>query len=45
MNVAVKKLLVGKTGVIAENKVKELLRAYRIPTTTYQVIHTEKDLN
>lgn len=45
MNVAVKKLLVGKTGVIAENKVKDLLRAYRIPTTTYQVVHTEKDLN
>ncbi len=45
MNVAVKKLIVGKTGVIAENKVKDLLRAYRIPTTTYQVVHTEKDLN
>jgi len=45
MNVAVKKLLEGKTGVIAENKVKDLLRAYRIPTTTYQVVHTEKDLN
>jgi acyl-CoA synthetase (NDP forming) len=45
MNVAVKKLLEGKNGVIAENKVKDLLRAYRIPTTTYQVIHTEKDLN
>ena len=44
MNVAVKKLLVGRTGVLAENNVKDLLRAYGIPTTTYQVIQTEKDL-
>jgi len=44
MNVAVKKLLVGRTGVLAENKVKDLLRAYGIPTTTYQVVQTEKDL-
>ena len=45
MNAAVKKLLVGRTGVLAENKVKDLLRAYGIPTTTYQVVQTEKDLN
>jgi acyl-CoA synthetase (NDP forming) len=44
MNAAVKKLLVGRTGVLAENNVKDLLRAYGIPTTTYQVIQTEKDL-
>jgi len=44
MNGAVKKLLVGRTGVLAENKVKDLLRAYGIPTTTYQVVQTEKDL-
>ena len=44
MNLAVKKLLVGRTGVLAENNVKDLLRAYGIPTTTYQVIQTEKDL-
>jgi len=45
MNAAVKKLLVGRTGVLAENNVKDLLRAYGIPTTTYQVVQTEKDLN
>jgi acyl-CoA synthetase (NDP forming) len=45
MNVAVKKLFVGRTGVLAENEVKDLLRVYRIPTTIYQVVRTEKDLN
>ena len=40
-----KKLLVDGTGGLAENKVKDLLRAYGIPTTTYQVIQIEKDLN
>ncbi len=45
MNATVKKLLVGRTGVLAENKVKDLLRAYGIPTTTYQVVQTEKDLS
>jgi acyl-CoA synthetase (NDP forming) len=45
MNAAVKKLLVGRTGVLAENNVKDLLRAYGITTTTYQVVQTEKDLN
>jgi acyl-CoA synthetase (NDP forming) len=45
MNAAVKKLLVGRTGVLAENEVKDLLRVYRIPTTIYQVVRTEKDLN
>jgi acyl-CoA synthetase (NDP forming) len=45
MNAAVKKLLVGRTGVLAENKVKDLLRTYGIPTTNYQVVHSEKDLN
>jgi acyl-CoA synthetase (NDP forming) len=44
MNTAVKKLLAGRTGVLAENNVKNLLRAYGIPTTTYQVVQTEKDL-
>jgi len=44
MNAAVKKLLAGRTGALAENEVKDLLRAYGIPTTTYQVVHTEKDL-
>ena len=45
MNAAVKKLLVGRTGALTENKVKDLLRTYGIPTTTYQVVQTEKDLN
>ncbi|MBE3137232.1 MAG: acetate--CoA ligase family protein [Thermoplasmata archaeon] len=44
MNKAVKKLLDGRTGALAENEVKDLLRAYGIPTTKYQVVRTEKDL-
>jgi acyl-CoA synthetase (NDP forming) len=44
MNAAVKKLLAGRTGVLAENEVKDLMRAYGIPTTQYQVVRTEKDL-
>jgi acyl-CoA synthetase (NDP forming) len=44
MNAAAKKLLAGRTGALAENEVKDLLRAYGIPTTTYQVVRTEKDL-
>jgi acyl-CoA synthetase (NDP forming) len=45
MNAAMKKLLVGRTGALTENKVKDLLRTYGIPTTTYQVVQTERDLN
>ncbi len=44
MNAAVKKLLAGRTGALAENEVKDLLRAYGIPTTRYQVVRAEKDL-
>jgi acyl-CoA synthetase (NDP forming) len=44
MNAAVKKLVAGKTGAFAENEVKDLLRAYGIPTTRYQLVRTEKDL-
>ncbi|MCX6662540.1 MAG: acetate--CoA ligase family protein [Euryarchaeota archaeon] len=44
MNATVKKLLAGRTGALAENEVKDLLRAYGIPTTRYQVVRTEKDL-
>ena len=44
MNAAVKKLLAGRTGALAENEVKDLLRAYGIPTTKYQVVRTDKDL-
>ncbi len=44
MNAAVKKLLADRTGALAENQVKDLLRAYGIPTTKYQVVRTEKDL-
>jgi len=45
MNAAVKKLLAGRTGVLAENEVKDLLHAYGILTTTYQIVRTEKDLD
>jgi acyl-CoA synthetase (NDP forming) len=44
MNAAVKKLLAGRTGALAENEVKDMLRAYGIPTTRYQLVRTEKDL-
>jgi acyl-CoA synthetase (NDP forming) len=44
MNAAVKKLLAGRTGALAENEVKDLLRAYGIPITQYQVVRIEKDL-
>jgi acyl-CoA synthetase (NDP forming) len=44
MNAAVKKLVAGRTGAFAENEVKDLLRAYGIPTTRYQLVRTEKDL-
>ena len=44
MNAAVKKLLAGRTGALAENEVKDMLVAYGIPTTRYQVVRTEKDL-
>jgi len=45
MNAGVKKLLAGKTGALTENNVKDLLRAYGIPTTIYQIVRTEKDLS
>ena len=44
MDAALKKLLAGRTGALAENEVKDLLRAYGIPTTKYQLVQTEKDL-
>lgn len=44
MNAAVKKLITGRTGALAENEVKDLLRAYGIPTTKYQIVRKEKDL-
>ena len=39
----IKKLINGK-GPLAENEVKDLLKAYRIPTTKYRVVNKEKDL-
>ena len=45
MNATVKKLLANETGGLAENRVKDLLRAYGIPTTTYQVVQKEIDLD
>jgi acyl-CoA synthetase (NDP forming) len=44
MDTTVKNLIAGRTGAFAENEVKDLLRAYEIPTTKYQVVRTEKDL-
>jgi acyl-CoA synthetase (NDP forming) len=44
MNPTAKKLLAGRAGALAENEVKDLLHAYGIPTTKYQVIRTEQDL-
>lgn len=44
MKVAVKNLLAGRTGAFAENEVKDLMRAYGIPTTRYQVVRSETDL-
>jgi acyl-CoA synthetase (NDP forming) len=44
MSKDVTQLLAGRTGALAENEVKDLLRASGIPTTKYQVVRTEKDL-
>jgi acyl-CoA synthetase (NDP forming) len=41
---AVKKIIEGRSGALAENEVKDLLRVYGIPTTRYQVVRDEKDL-
>ena len=43
MKESVKKL-VNRKGALAENEVKDLLKAYNIPTTNYVVVDTEKDL-
>jgi acyl-CoA synthetase (NDP forming) len=45
MNKAAASLLAGRTGPLAENEVKDLLRSYGIPTTKYQVVRAEKDLD
>ena len=44
MNEIVKKL-VKRKGSLAENEVKDLLNLYKIPTTTYKVVTTEKELD
>jgi acyl-CoA synthetase (NDP forming) len=44
MKAAVKKIVEGRSGALAENEVKNLLRAYKIPTTRFQVVRKEKDL-
>ena len=44
MNAKVKELLKRK-GPLAENEVKDLLRAYDIPTTKYKVVSKEDDLD
>lgn len=43
MNEDIKKLI-NRKGPLAENEVKDLLKAYRIPTTKYQVITNEEAL-
>jgi len=45
MKKEVKQLLSGRTGALAENEVKDLMKMYRIPTTNYQIVRTEKDLD
>jgi acyl-CoA synthetase (NDP forming) len=44
MDMTVKNLIADRTGAFAENEVKDILRAYGIPTTKYQMVRTEKDL-
>jgi acyl-CoA synthetase (NDP forming) len=44
MKETVKKLL-NRSGPLAENEVKDLLKAYGISTTKYQIINEEKDLD
>ncbi|HVQ00496.1 MAG TPA: acetate--CoA ligase family protein, partial [Candidatus Thermoplasmatota archaeon] len=44
MNPSVQQLL-ARSGPLAENEVKDLLRGYRIQTTKYQVVQTAKDLD
>lgn len=43
MNPQVKKLI-SQPGPLAENEVKDLLKAYGVPTTNFKVIGSEKDL-
>ena len=44
MKAIVRTLLEGRTGAFAENEVKDLLRAYGIPTTKYQIVRSERDI-
>ena len=44
MNSALSKIIVGRTGAFAENEVKDILRAFGIPTTRYQLVKKESDL-
>lgn len=44
MKAAVKKIIEGRSGALAENEVKDLMRAYGIPTTRYQIVRKKKDL-
>ena len=43
MKESVKKII-NKTGPLAENEVKDLLQAYKIPTTKYVLVKKEEDL-
>lgn len=44
MNANVKKLIEGKKGPLAENEVKDLLKAYNIITTNYKLVNKIGDL-
>jgi acyl-CoA synthetase (NDP forming) len=44
MNPSVKQLF-DRSGPLAENEVKDLLHMYKIPTTKYQLVQDEKDLD
>ena len=38
------KYLLNRKGALAENEVKDLLKAYNIPTTKYEIVRKEEDL-
>ncbi|RLF41894.1 MAG: acetyl-CoA synthetase [Thermoplasmata archaeon] len=45
MKTSVSKLIEGKTGVLADRDVRELLKHYDIPTPRYQIVEREEDLD
>jgi len=45
LKTSVSKLIEGKTGVLADRDVRELLKHYDIPTPRYQIVEREEDLD